>query len=266
MSFWVAKKMAVSLDENGVVNYHVQNNGEATNLNGLIGKKISLHWVGNIWCQDCGGKTKKSFGEGLCYNCFMTSAKASECIIRPEMCQAHLGIGRDLDFEEKNHNQPHVVYLAATNSVKVGVTGARNKLTRWIDQGAERALVLAEVPYRQLAGLIEVAMKEHFTDKTNWQKMLTNVQNQEIDLVDEKWRIAEQMPQDIQQYWSESDEEIHLNYPVVAYPKKVVSTNFDKSSKLEGELTGIRGQYLYLNGNEVLNVRRHTGYELELIW
>jgi hypothetical protein len=263
---WVAQKMRVSLSGDRKAEYFFSRNDFSVNVNELIGKEIRLFWNGNIWCQDCGKKTNKSFGEGLCYKCFLTSAQASECIIRPELCRAHLGEGRDLDFEMRNHNQPHIVYLAATNSVKVGVTRASNSITRWLDQGAAKALVLAEVPYRQLAGEIEVALKDYFSDKTNWQKMLTNAAGDDTDLVEEKWRIAEEMPGDLQQFWSENDEVYELNYPVLNYPQKVSSMNFDKTNEISGELSGIRGQYLYLNGNQVLNIRRHTGYELELSW
>ena len=34
--------------------------------------------------------------------------------------------------------------------------------------------MIAETPYRQAAGLIEIALKNYISDKTNWRKMLTN--------------------------------------------------------------------------------------------
>jgi hypothetical protein len=40
--------------------------------------------------------------------------------------------------------------------------------------------------------------------------------------------------------------------------------SFDKTPHISGKLTGIRGQYLYFDENMVINVRRHTGYEIEL--
>ncbi len=81
-----------------------------------------------------------------------------------------MGEGRDVEWEEKHHNQPHIVYLAASDVVKVGVTRETQVPTRWIDQGANEAIKLAETPNRYLAGVLEVALKSEFTDKTNWRK------------------------------------------------------------------------------------------------
>jgi hypothetical protein len=184
--------------------------------------------------------------------------------LHPELCEAHLGKGRDLEFEERNHNQPHFVYLAATDKVKVGVTRATQIPTRWIDQGASSSIILAETPNRYLAGCIEVALKDFFTDKTNWQNMLRNFQDESIDLEEEKWQVHDELPSDLTQYWIENDEITTLNYPVLEYPEKVSSMSFDKTAQIQGTLTGIRGQYLIFDTKNVVNIRRHTGYEIEI--
>ena len=118
---------------------------------------------------------KKPSGHGFCYPCFSDAPENSPCIIRPELCEGHLGLGRDVAWEEEHHNQPHVVYLSFTGAVKVGVTRDPQVPTRWIDQGATMAVVIARVPYRQLAGKIEVHLKNHFSDKTNWRNMIKGV-------------------------------------------------------------------------------------------
>lgn len=257
------EKMPVSWDENsGEVSYYTPD--KSILLNEWLGKEVSLHFTGRIFCRKCSKQTKKSFGEGFCYTCFTTAPEASPCIINPELCEAHLGKGRDLAYEEKNHNQPHYVYLAATDVVKVGVTRTTQVPTRWIDQGAASAIILAETPYRQLAGEIEVALKDFFTDKTNWQNMLKNINDDSIDLEEEKWRIAEELPADIAQYWTENDRIFQFNYPVLKYPEKVTSKTFDKEQIIKGRLTGIRGQYLQFDEKNVINLRRHTGYEIDL--
>ena len=257
----VLEKLSSTLLEE--VNYTLSNGSESLVLNDLIGKIISLNFSGTIFCSKCQVITKQSFGQGFCFSCFNTAPEASPCIIHPELCQAHLGIGRDLDYEERNHNQTHYVYLAATDRVKVGITRSTQIPTRWIDQGANAALIIAETPNRYTAGVIEVALKDFFVDKTNWQSMLKNVGNESIDLVEEKWMAHEQLPSDLSQYFTEDEEVLTLKYPVKNYPEKVQSMTFDKTAIISGELTGIRGQYLYLNGNQVLNIRRHTGYEIE---
>ena len=229
-------------------------------MNGFIGNKIRLEWNGVINCSACNKVTKKSFGQGFCYPCFANSPQASPCILRPELCRAHLGEGRDVEWEEKHHNQPHIVYLAKSSAVKVGITRGDQVPTRWIDQGASAAIRLAETPNRYEAGRVEVALKEFFTDKTNWRKMLTNDVDETIDLEEEKWALEEHLPQDIIELFSENDEIIEINYPVLEYPEKVKSLSFDKTPIIEGKLMGIKGQYLLFEGGEVLNIRKHTGY------
>ncbi len=194
----------------------------------------------------------------------MSAPEASPCIIHPELCEAHLGKGRDLEYEERNHNQPHFVYLAATEIVKVGVTRATQVPTRWIDQGANAAIIIAETPNRYLAGVIEVALKDVFSDKTNWQNMLRNFTDKSIDLIEEKWKTEELLPSDLSNYFNENEEVFEFNYPVISYPEKVSSMSFDKTPEVSGILTGIRGQYLMFDNKNVINIRKHTGFEIEI--
>ena len=258
----VLQKMDSKLES--TIQYSLRTSDLPIVMNDLIGKEISLSWNGVIICSKCSKQTKKSFGEGFCFTCFSSAAEASPCILHPELCEAHLGKGRDLEFEERNHNQPHFVYLAATDKVKVGVTRATQIPTRWIDQGASSSIILAETPNRYLAGCIEVALKDFFTDKTNWQNMLRNFQDESIDLEEEKWQVHDELPSDLTQYWIENDEITELNYPVLHYPEKVSSMSFDKTTQIQGKLTGIRGQYLIFDNKNVINIRRHTGYEIEI--
>jgi hypothetical protein len=247
------------------VQYFLQLGNDKVAVNELVGHKLQLRWTGTIFCTVCGKKTRKSFGEGMCWNCFSTSAENSECIVRPELCEAHLHKGRDPEWEERNHNKPHFVYLALTDAPKIGVTRDSQIPTRWIDQGANKAIIIAQTPYRQLAGFIEVVLKEHYTDKTNWQKMLTNQVNDGIDLVEEKEKAVQLLPEQFQEFWYESDEIVELIYPVNEYPTKVSSLTLDKEKPIDLELKGIRGQYFIFEGGQVINIRRHSGYEVELI-
>lgn len=253
-------KMRTRLGEQ--VEYRMMLDGAEYELNKFIGSNINLKFTNEIRCVECGKPTKKSFSDGFCYNCFSASASSSPCIIRPELCEGHLGKGRDVQWEQDHHVQPHTVYLAVSSEVKVGVTRETQIPTRWIDQGASAAIVLARVPYRQLAGLIEVALKEVLTDKTSWQKMLKN-EVFDCDLEDEKWRIADMLPRDFQEYISEEDKPVYINYPVLEYPQKVSSVGFEKFPDISGKLMGIKGQYLLLDQNRVLNMRSHSGYVVE---
>ena len=244
--------------------YELGSDDSKIDFNSLMNKNIKISWNGVITCRKCKKKTKKSFGEGFCYPCFMSAPEASPCILKPELCQAHLGIGRDLEYEEKNHNQPHVVYLAATDKVKVGVTRSTQIPTRWIDQGANKAIVLAITPNRHLAGVLEVALKSIYSDKTNWRSMLKNLTDESIDLEEEKWSCYELLPSDLQQYFVEDDTIYNFIYPSEKHPTKISSINLQKTAAIEGVLTGIKGQYLIFDNEYVFNVRRHTSFEIEL--
>ncbi len=239
---------------------------DGTSLNERIGTEILLQYTGNIVCRKCAKSTNKSFGEGFCYQCFLSAPEASPCILHPELCEAHLGKGRDLAYEEKNHNQPHYVYLAATDQVKVGVTRVTQMPTRWIDQGAREAIILAETPNRYEAGKLEVELKAFYTDKTNYRKMIQNNIDENIDLVTEKWQTVEQLPSDLQTFISENDYVTELIYPVVKFPTSATVINLEKTPLIKEKLVGIKGQYLLFENNSALNVRRHTGYDIEFTY
>lgn len=261
MNFHV-KKMQVS-NERDVVEYKLGKENPII-VNELIGKEVEFVFEGQINCINCGRKTKTSFGQGFCFPCFQNAPQAAPCIIRPELCEAHLGKGRDVQWEETHHNRPHYVYLAVSSDVKVGITNANNIASRWIDQGASYAIKFAKVPYRQLAGQIEVAMKEHFTDKTSWQKMLKNDILLDEDLEEIKWEMEEILPNDLSQFMDEDDEITELNYPVLQYPKKVKSINLDKTPVFQKKLVGIKGQYFIFEDESVINIRKYTGYNIAI--
>lgn len=262
------RKMPARLQDNGVVEYGLllydtaSESQQLIPLNDLIGQRFTFNFEGNIYCQRCGRKTNKSFAQGFCYPCFRDAPENSECIIHPEKCRAHLGEGRDPEWEEKHHNQPHYVYLAATDKVKVGVTRDHQVPTRWIDQGASAAIKLAKTPNRYLAGMIEVALKETFDDKTNWRSMLRNDIDESIDLLDTKRELEPLLPADIAEYITDEDEVTHIEYPALAFPTKIKTINLDKNPHFEAQLIGIKGQYLLLDDNRVINIRKYAGYQV----
>lgn len=242
------------------VKYTLVSPTESIDMNALIGKSIRMEFTGKTVCSAC-QKEKKLFAQGFCYSCFINSPESSPCIINPELCEGHLGKGRDIKWEEEHHVQSHIVYLAVASGLKVGVTRSTQIPTRWIDQGASLAIRVAETPYRQLAGEIEVALKNRFTDKTNWRRMLKN-EIGDFDLEEEKWELEELLPNDLSQYMTDDDEITEINYPVLEFPDKIKSVGFDKTPIIEGELKGIKGQYLILDDGRVLNIRKHTGYDV----
>ena len=146
-------------------------------------------------------KEKKIYRQGYCYDCFFEIPQAADWIIHPEKSKAHLGIeDRNLAYEKAVQLTPHIVYLANSGNVKVGVTRKTQIPTRWIDQGAHKALEIAELPNRYLAGITEVALKNYVGDKTNWRTMLKN-EIQEQDLSTWRDRLKQYIPQEALPYF-----------------------------------------------------------------
>jgi hypothetical protein len=195
----------------------------------------------------------------------VSSPAAGDWIMKPELSTAHLDIeDRDLDYEKKVQLKPHVVYLALSSEVKVGVTRLTQVPTRWIDQGAVQAIPIVEVPNRYLAGITEVALKSHYADKTNWQKMLKNDYPQ-VDLLKQKASLKYLIPNEVQEYFHlEKEDLLEIHYPVLKYPTKVTSLNLDKSPNFSGKLSGIKGQYLIFEDGTVFNVRTFEGYVVRI--
>lgn len=235
-------------------------------MNDMVGKKLSIRWQNQIICMHCGKTTRKSFGQGYCYPCFIKIPETEACVLNPEKCQAHLGIARDMTFAQNYCLQDHYVYLALTCNVKVGVTRHSQVPVRWIDQGAWRAIRLAKTPNRYTAGLLEVELKKILPDKTNWRNMLKNVVDNSRNLQTEKQRIAALLPGQLAQYLCCDNDITEINYPVVSYPTKPESIDLERMGGISGKLTGIKGQYLLFEGGQCLNVRKHGGYVVELEW
>jgi hypothetical protein len=232
-------------------------------LNQLLDKSLEINFVG-YQCLNC-GKKKKIFRQGFCYDCFMSSASAGDWIMKPELSTAHLDIeDRDLNYEKKVQLQPHIVYLALSSEVKVGVTRKTQVPTRWIDQGAVQAIPIIEVPNRYLAGITEVALKNHYADKTNWQKMLKN-EVPVVDLYKEKASLKYLIPKEAQDFYDLNANDLYeLHFPVLEYPKKVTSLSLDKEPNFTGKLKGIKGQYLIFEDGTVFNVRTFEGYVVKI--
>lgn len=251
-------KMQVDLGEK--VHYTLRLGADDIDMNSLLGKQIAMNFLDTINCVRCGRVTRKSFAQGYCYPCFTTAPETSECVLRPELCQAHEGISRDMQWSEQHCLQDHIVYLALSSGLKVGVTRSSQVPTRWIDQGAWKAIMLARTPNRHLAGLIEVELKAHMSDRTNWRNMLTNKLAFDIDLHSEKERAGKLLQESLLQYLIPDNAVTEINYPVQKYPEKVKSRGFDKEKFIEGVLSGIKGQYLIFEDGSVLNIRKHGGY------
>ena len=251
----VLKKMKTeNLEE---IQYYLDMKSDFLNVNQLLSKEITISFV-TYECLNC-HLEKKIYRQGFCKNCFFEIPNAADWIMRPELSTAHLDIeDRDLAYEKSVQLQPHIVYLANSSNVKVGVTRKQQIPTRWIDKGAHEAIEIVEVPNRYLAGITEVALKNYVGDKTNWRKMLKNDIEDE-NLVEWREKLKEFIPDEAKQYFIENNSETHINFPVLKYPEKPKSLNLIKTPSYTGKLVGIKGQYLIFEDETVFNVRSNEG-------
>ena len=245
------------------IQYYLDTNNAVINVNQLLEKDIEISFD-HYQCMGC-GKDKKLFRNGYCYDCFYKLPQAADWIIKPELSKAHLGIeDRDLDYEKSVQLKPHIVYLANSSNIKVGVTRKSQVPTRWIDQGAHEALEIIEVPNRYLAGIAEIALKKFVSDKTNWRKMLTN-SVEDVVLADWRDKLKQHLPEEVKDYFIATNTKTALEFPVIKYPEKVKSLNLTKTPNYKGKLIGIKGQYLLFEDNTVFNVRSHEGCVIRLV-
>ena len=248
------KMMTENADE---IQYYLDMKTDFLNMNQLINKEISLKFV-TYECLNC-HLEKEIYRQGYCKSCFFDAPNAGDWIMRPELSKAHLDEeDRDLTYEKSVQLQPHIVYLANSGNVKVGVTRKTQVPARWIDQGAHEAIEIVEVPNRYLAGITEVALKEHVGDKTNWRKMLKN-DIEDANLVAWREKLKGFIPEEAKQYFIENNAETHLKFPVLKYPEKPKSLNLIKTPSYKGRLVGLKGQYLIFEDQTVFNVRSNEG-------
>lgn len=264
------RKMRVELGP--PVQYSLPIGDELIAMNEHIGQQMSLTYSGGIHCIACGRKTNKSFNQGYCFPCLRSLAECDLCIVRPEQCHFAQGTCRDEQWGQAHCMQPHIVYLANSSGIKVGITRKTQIPTRWIDQGAVQALPIFEVKSRFTSGLLEVILKRHVSDRTDWRKMLKGIA-QPVDLIAQRQQllsVCEKEISELQQNVAyvdivplENQSVVSVDFPVREYPEKVKSLNFDKTPEINGLLLGIKGQYLILDSG-VLNMRKFAGYRIGL--
>lgn len=265
-------KMAVSLQA-PVVQYSFRLDDTQVPVNPLIGQRLRLEYLGAIHCSHCGKRTKTSFSQGYCYPCMTRLAQCDVCIMAPEKCHYDAGTCREPSWGEQFCMTDHVVYLANSSGIKVGITRATQLPTRWLDQGASQALPIMRVATRQQSGLVEDLLRSQVPDRTNWRALLKG-DAEELDLVAIREQVFDACADGLRELQGRfglqavqplaDAEVVQMKYPVEAYPSKIVSFNLDKDPVVEGTLLGIKGQYLIFDTG-VINIRKYTAYQLAVL-
>lgn len=261
-------KMAVELGEQA--QYALRLDQARVPLNPLIGKALRLQYLGAIHCSHCGRRTNKSFSQGYCYPCFKKLPQCDVCIMSPERCHHELGTCRDPQWGERFCMTDHVVYLANSSGIKVGITRATQLPTRWLDQGASQALPILRVATRQQSGLVEDLLRSQVADRTNWRALLKG-DAEPLDLQQIREQVFDACAEGLQALQQRfglqaiqplaDAEMVQIRYPIESYPGKIVSLDLEKNPLVEGTLLGIKGQYLILDSG-VINIRKFTAYQV----
>lgn len=263
------RKMRV--ERNEPVSYFLPLGDFSVPLAPYMGNTLHLRYQGNIFCTACGRKTSKSYNQGYCFVCFKKLAACDMCILKPETCHYNLGTCREPAWGDSHCNVPHIVYLANSSGIKVGITRETQVPIRWMDQGASQALPIFRVATRFQSGLIETMLAQHIADKTNWQALIKG-DSSPVDLAsardellllcaDEIAALQQRFPDQIKSLQEVVQE---FRYPVLQYPQKIKSFNLDQSPDVAGTLLGIKGQYLLFDTG-VINIRKFTAYQVELL-
>ena len=264
------QKMGSVVSGDGQVDYLMRGQNvlepiEPCGVNEWVGRTVTIQFAGQINCVETGQSIKKTFGEGLSYQAFLRSPLACPSILRPELSRIHEGIAlRDEAWEREHHLVPHVVYVSHTSHLKVGVTRASNVPSRWVDQGAVGAIIVANTPYRQLAGELEVHLKDVLSDRTNWRGMLQDVTLNAEGLIEAKDECLDALGATYEDFFVDADEIVQLHYPIQSFPGSIKSLKLEKTPLIQGKLHGVKGQYWMFEGGGVWNVRSHAGYRVHI--
>jgi len=210
------QKMQTDYDEqNQKVRYTLSLDGEGVvEMNPLLGQDIQVIFGGKINCVHCGAAVKKTYGDGACYLCSQRLACCDICMVRPELCHHAKGTCREEDFAQKHCFQPHVLYLARTDVIKIGITRFPSRIHRWMDQGAVEAKVMGLFENRRDVGLAEHKISEVVKDKANWRRMLKNEINRDsfesyIELV------KDSLDEEQTKYLVDDGEQYSFQYPPI---------------------------------------------------
>ena len=111
--------------------------------------------------------------------------------------------------------------------------------------------------------MAEVKLKEKFSDKTNWRRMLTS-NIEEEDITNNKKMALDSLGSEFEEFFKIDSEVLKFNYQIDKSIDSVKSISLKKSDDIEGILVGVKGQYLIFDDSSVFNVRSNEGYVVDI--
>lgn len=133
---------------------------EAVGLASLIGRSVELSLSDERVCTRC--LTPSSYY--ICDSCRGDPPNAN-CVWNPGIECTYQNCPFP-EFKRQSCSHDFVVYLAATDRVKVGIARESGRVARWKTQGASNAVVFATTPNRKIAGIIESCCSQVIPDRT----------------------------------------------------------------------------------------------------
>lgn len=241
-------------------------------MNDLLGQRLEIRFLDRIECRACGAPTRRSYGGGYCYGCFKTLARCDLCIVSPERCHYAQGTCREPRWAEEFCMSEHVVYLANTGGLKVGITRATNVPGRWLDQGATQARPLLRASSRERSGWAERALAQLVSDRADWRAVVSR-EPLSMDLEAQARALRERSGPVLESVfsrfpnglaWIDDATVQEFAYPVTALgPPRRLSLSRDPV--VTGTLLGLRGQHLLFDSG-AFNVAGHTSYHVQLAY
>ncbi len=255
--------------DDGDVHYTLCVGGHRLPLSMLLGRQVAVTGLGGILCVNCGAASATSHGGGYCRSCFLMLPSCDHCFRSPERCHHHLGTCRDPAWGTRVCMANHVVYLAETSGVKIGITRPGRVAQRWSEQGALQARPWLLVRTRRIAGLVEAILRASLSDRTNWRQMLRKRQTSE-DLKQLAHAMTQRHGIALENLraefgvdaWHAIDDATtwHARYPLpdTGAPSLSALKLQGVGTVVQGRVLGAKARYLILDSG-VLNTASHAG-------
>lgn len=236
-------------------------------LSELVGTEVRVTISEDQYCTQCGELTDNS----PCLDC-AGEPPHTTCVMHPATHCAYKDCPYP-DYKQRSCSHTHLVYLAATDRIKVGISRESRARCRWAEQGASHAIPIARAPNRKAAGIIEKAIGEEWPQRRRhewYQPMENSVER----LTDDALATASLIPKKLQPcyFWDNSDRQdvcdAVVDVPSIEAPaldQRLTTNQYSLSTgeSREGRVLGIRGGLLATD-SFVANLKSHSSHVLTI--
>lgn len=232
-------------------------------LSELVGTNVRVTISEDQYCTQCGTETESS----PCSDCAGEPPNAT-CVMHPADHCNYAGCPYP-DYKEQSCSHTHVVYLAALDRVKVGISRESRARCRWAEQAASHAIPVARAPNRKAAGIIEKALGEEWPQRSRhrWYRPMEDAVER---LTADALATADLIPERLQPcyLWENADYgEVRdgvVDVPSIEAPsldERLMSNQYAlrAGETREGRVLGVRGG-LVATDAFVVSLKGHSGH------